>query len=81
MKKFILGVLMIVGLVSCDNHRQWPSAMVYEGNSPLIVYKVELVNNADYGKYRYAVTDASKVGWTLISNSKYNVGDTLKITK
>jgi len=74
MKNVLIGLFLIVVMVSCDNY---PGHMV-SNKKHMTVYKTELLSN---GKYRYAITDSSSAGWTLITNDQFNIGDTIKITK
>lgn len=60
---------------------EYPPHKVFEGKQNLIVYKVEKIDDAKNGTYKYAITDATGKGWTLISFKKFKVGDTLHISK
>lgn len=71
-------VLTTFLFASCDDY---PVHMVFEGHQNMIVYKVEKINDAKYGDYKYAVTDASGKGWELRSFTKFEIGDTLRIVK
>lgn len=80
--KYILTFIIILFLFSsCDeNNTNYPFHSVYDGNAPLIIYKMEKITDNKYGDWKYAVTDGSKKGWTLVSFNKFNVGDTLYIS-
>lgn len=71
-------VLVAFLFTSCNDY---PHHTVVEGRHNMIVYKVERLHNAKQGDYRYAVTDATGKGWELRSFTKYNLGDTLRISK
>lgn len=73
MKKMLLiPVLFVVLFIAgCDA----PFHTVIE-SSDMKVYHVE----EQYGKYEMWITDASGQGWVLVSDTKYNVGDRVKIT-
>ena len=71
-------VLATFLFASCDGY---PEHTVCEGRQNMIVYKVEKINDAKYGDYKYAVTDASGKGWELRSFTKFEIGDTLRIGK
>ena len=68
---------VFLSLTSCD---YYPHHSVFEGKQLLIVYKAEKIDDARYGTWKYAVTDASGNGWTLKSFQKFQVGDTLRIS-
>lgn len=69
-------VLVAVFITSCG----YPHHTVCEGRQNMIVYKMEKVDNAKYGTYKYAVTDASGKGWKLYSFTRFEIGDTLRIS-
>lgn len=73
----ILALLIFVTLSSCNN----PIHTVWEGKQNMIIYRVEKVDGVDANTYKYAISDASGKGWTLYSNTQFNIGDTVKITK
>lgn len=68
---------VFLSLTSCDGY---PHHSVFEGKQLLIVYKVEKVDDAKYGTWKYAVTDATGEDWTLKTFQKFEVGDTLRIS-
>jgi hypothetical protein len=70
-------VCVFLSLTSCNNY---PVHSVFEGKQLLIVYKAEKIDNAKYGSFQYAVTDATGRGWTLKTFQKFEVGDTLCIS-
>jgi len=78
MKTLLTFLTTIFLLTSCDDY---PGHSVYEGRQLLIVYKVEKVDNPKYGTFKYAVTDATGKDWTLVTFQKFNIGDTLNISK
>lgn len=63
---------------SCDGY---PLHKVCEGRQNMIVYKMEKINDAKYGDYKYAVTDATGKGWEFRSFTYFKIGDTLRIVK
>ena len=71
-------VLACVFLSSCVD-RSYPTDIVSVADKPMIIYKAEkLEEKTGYGNtYRYAITNATKKGYTLYTVEKYNVGDTL----
>ena len=71
-------MLVAVFFVGCN---EYPRHTVCEGITTMVVYKSEKYDKIEYGKYKYAITDASGGGWTFVSNQKYNVGDTIRISK
>jgi hypothetical protein len=68
---------VFLSITSCDNY---PVHSVYEGKQRLIVYKAEKIDDAKYGTWKYAITDAIGNDWTLISFQQFQVGDTLRIS-
>ena len=66
---------MAVLFVGC---KDYPYHTVREGSTTMIVYKSEKNDKIEYGKYKYAISDASGKGWTFVSNQMYNIGDTIK---
>lgn len=78
MKKYFKFIFVALLLTSCNDY---PTSSVLEGSSKLIVYKVETTNGSENGKYRYAISDNSKVGWTFVTNKRFNIGDTIQISK
>jgi len=75
---YALCILLATFLfASCDGY---PVHTVCEGRQNMIVYKVEKINDAKYGDYKYAVTDATGKDWTLKTFQKFQVGDTLRIS-
>ena len=72
------GYILLVSVLfsACNN----PFHTVCEGKQNLIVYKIKKCDDAKYGTYKYAVTDASGKGWTLYSFNQFAVGDTLRIS-
>jgi hypothetical protein len=75
---FLYALLATVLLVGCNGY---PLHKVCEGDETMIVYKAETKSDAKWGKYRYAITDKTGKGWTYETNSKLNVGDTIRISK
>jgi hypothetical protein len=71
-------LLCVVLFTACDGY---PHHTVTVGKQNCIVFKAEKVDNAKYGTFKYAVTDASGKDWTLYTFEEYKVGDTLKISK
>lgn len=47
----------------------------------MVIYRTEECESNQLGKYRYYVRDGSDSGWRFISDSKFSVGDTLKVSK
>lgn len=76
MKKLLI-ILLLFTLTSCSYQ---PSNTVNYKDDMMIVYSASKVNE-EYGIYKYYVMDNSKFGWTLNSDDKYNVGDTLIFKK
>jgi hypothetical protein len=74
----LYALLATVLFTSCDDY---PHHTVVEGKQNMIIYKVERLDSPRDGDYRYAVTDATGQGWELRSFTKYNLGDTLRISK
>ena len=79
-----LLVLILLVLSGCDKNTR-PRDIVL-GTTKLEIYAVQLVDTNSrarkHGKYEYWVTDSSVVGkWMLITNDKYNIGDTLEISR
>ena len=70
-------ILLVAVLFSACNY---PFHTVCEGKQNLIVYQIEKCDDAKYGTYKYAVTDASGKGWTLYSFNQFAIGDTLRIS-
>ena len=70
-------ILLVAVLFSACNY---PFHTVCEGKRNLIVYQIEKCDDAKYGTYKYAVTDASGKGWTLYSFNQFAIGDTLRIS-
>jgi hypothetical protein len=68
---------VFLSLTSCDDY---PYHSVFEGKQLLIVYKAEKIDDAKYGTWKYAITDATGKDWTLKSFQKFQVGDTLRIS-
>lgn len=75
---FLYTLLVVVFFIGCE---EYPHHTVCEGATTMIVYKSEKNDKIEYGKYKYAITDASGKGWTFFSNQTYNVGDTIRISK
>lgn len=74
-------ILLVTVLFSaCGNHNNYPHHTVCEGKQNMIVYKLEKCDDSKYGTYKYAITDASGKDWTLYSFSKFNIGDTIRIS-
>lgn len=67
-------ILVAVSITSCVR-AGFPTDKVYQGTKPMVVYKIEVLKNDEYGKYRYGITDATNRGWQLKSFEKYNIGD------
>jgi len=59
----------MVIISSCTN--------VVQSNCPMIITNIEVIDNED-GKYVYDVTDCW-IGFTLYTDVKYSIGDTLWI--
>lgn len=76
---YLYLVLVALLFVGCDDG--YPHHTVCEGTTTMIVYKSEKYDEIQYGKYKYAITDASGQGFSFISNQKFNVGDTIRISK
>ncbi len=78
----LLVLILLLILSGCNNGR--PTDRVY-GTTNLEVYAVKFVDTnktiRQYGKYEYWVSDGSTQGWVMITNDKYNIGDTLEITR
>ena len=74
---FLYTLLAAFLFTACE----YPVHKVFEGKQSLIVYKVEKIDDAKNGTYKYAITDATEKGWTLKSFKKFEVGDTLHISK
>ena len=72
-------LLVAVLFTACGT--QFPGHTVAIGNQNCIVYKIEKIDEPKYGTFKYAVTDATGVGWTLYTFEQYQIGDTLKISK
>ena len=68
---------VFLSLTSCDDY---PHHIVFEGKQLLIVYKAEKIDDAKYGTWKYAITDATGKHWTLKTFQKFQVGDTLRIS-
>lgn len=76
---YALCILLAAFLfTACDGY---PVHTVCEGRQNMIVYKVEKIDSPRHGTYKYAVTDASGKGWELRSFTKFEIGDTLRISK
>lgn len=73
------GYILLVAILftACNG---FPRHIVCEGKNLMIVYKAQECNNAKYGKYVYAITDASGQSWTLYSFQKFSIGDTIRIS-
>lgn len=78
MKKLFIILLFPILFYSCTIG--FPADTVIQGNSLFVVYKAEEMNN-EYGKYKYAIKDATDYGWTLFSFDKYSIGDTIYLSK
>ena len=80
--KFVYLVLLTTLFTSCEESNIYPHHTICEGKH-MIVYMASKSTNSEYkhGKYKYAITDATSKGWTLFSNKKYNIGDTIYISK
>ena len=66
--------------LSCTGY---PFNTIYEGKKSMIIYKMEDITGyeeAQFGRYKYAVTDAYGAGYTLFSFNKYSIGDTIYIS-
>ena len=74
---YVVLECVFLSLTSCDDY---PHHSVFEGRQLLIIYKAEKVDDAKYGAWRYAVTDATGKDWTLMTFQKFEVGDTLRIS-
>lgn len=75
---FVIAVASCYLFTSCSD---FPHHIVCEGKGLMIVYKIEECNNEKWGKYEYAITDASGKGWGFFSFQKFNIGDTIRISK
>ncbi len=73
-----LAILLSVLLVSACGCS--PFHKVY-GTDSLKVYLVEEVNDAEYGKYKYHITDGTDQGWQLKTDLEFEIGDQLEIVK
>ena len=73
--------MCIFTLLSCDSNDDKPFHTVCEGKQNMIVYHVS--DNANkpeiYGKFEYWITDASGKSWIFLSDSSFQMGDTVKI--
>ena len=74
-KLFVIPILLI--LISCKDK---PMHTVNYEQDMMIIYSATKVDG-EYGDYQYFVRDNSTKGWTLNSDDKYNVGDTLIFKK
>lgn len=78
--RHLLYAVLACGLLSLTSCDDYPYHSVFEGKQALIVYKAEKVDDAKYGTWKYAVTDASGQDWTLRTFQKFEIGDTLRIS-
>lgn len=81
MKKLLIFLSIIIVITSCTCG---PRDTVCVGHTNMIVYHCEKNTSgqeSQHGIYRYYVTDATDMNWTLLSNEKYCIGDTIKIVK
>ena len=73
----LLAAVTLLGLAGCK-----PAHKVY-GTEVLKVYEVSETEGSmqdKHGKYRYSITDGSGMGWQLVTDSEFNLGDRLEIT-
>lgn len=77
-KVLILSLLLL--LTGCNEKNPAPRHKVL-GTDSMKVYSAFEVNNPVYGKYEYWVTDGTGLSWVLITDSEFQVGDRLEITK
>lgn len=77
MKKIIAALFITMSLTGCDN---FPHHTVYQNSTTMVIYKVSIENDTKYGKYKYAINDETDKGWTYITSTKFQAGDTLYIT-
>lgn len=80
MKIKVLILSLVLLLTGCDISNHPPIHKVL-GTDSMKVYSAFEVNNPVYGKYEYWVTDGTGKGWVLITDSEFQVGDRLQITK
>ena len=74
MKKLMLCIaLSAVFLVGCERPRH-----IVVDNGDMVVYSVKRIDEPR-GTYEYWVHDKSKIGWVLITDRKYDVGDVLEV--
>ena|SRR3990167_4527137 len=76
LKTPILFVIMCA-LVGCGGR---PRHTVIE-NGRLVVYQVVTNSDTRLGKYEVWVRDNSTVGWRLVTDQEFQVGDELQIVK
>ena len=72
---YLLSSLVALSLVGCG-----PIHTVVD-NQSMVIYYAGVREDLKLGKYEYHIRDNSTVGFKLITDQKFQVGDTLIITK
>jgi len=80
MKIKVLILSLILLLAGCNKPNHAPRHKVL-GTDSMKVYSAFEVNNPVYGKYEYWITDGTGQGWLLMTDSQFQIGDRLEITK
>lgn len=75
--KLMLLLACAVLLSGCD---EAPKDVVI-GNGHLYVYSAKERKDVKQGKYEYWIRDNSALGWTLVTDQEFQIGDELQITK
>lgn len=80
--KILRNIILIITSMVLFNSCNTPTPrehLVYMGKKTMYIYKKEIVNSP-HGKYKYGITDDSKIGWILYSFDDFKVDDSLYIT-
>jgi uncharacterized protein YcfL len=76
MRKIVVLIICAILLAGCDR----PTHTVIDSGK-MVVYHAEERKDLKIGKYEYYVRDGSTKGWVLITDQKFDVGDSIVIKK
>jgi hypothetical protein len=74
----LVGTLLSLGLLSACSASSW--SIVQSKNDSMVVTQASIINVKDLGMYKYIIKDDTLGGFTLYTDQKFNVGDTLTFT-